>query len=1047
MDRLNLKPTHKPVRNYYDELRQYQAIGVAHEGAVRAAFQNLLESCANTFGWKLVGEWPIKRAYGRGLRVDGALVDEFRLTHGYWEAKDSEDNLTREIKKKLDLGYPQNNILFQSPDRAILWQDGRRIVDADITQPDSLVQVLKQFFEYAPPEYEEWNEAVAHFQDQVPELGRALAEIIKHEAQSNQRFRVAFDDFFALCRQSINPNLSKEAVEEMLIQHLLTERIFRTVFNNPDFTRRNVIAAEIENVIDALTSQAFSRDAFLQKLDRFYIAVEKAARTIEDFTQKQEFLNTVYEKFFQGFSVKVADTHGIVYTPVSIVNFMVRSVEHLLRKEFDKSLSSSHVHILDPFVGTGNFLVHIMQQIRKTALPRKYKEELHCNEVMLLPYYIASMNIEHEFFELAGKYEGFPGICFVDTFELVDAGEKTGEQMNWIDRFTAENTARVERQKQAAITVVIGNPPYNAWQLNENDNNKNRKYKVMDRRVAETYAKDSKATLVNSLSDPYVKAIRWASDRIGNEGIVAFVSNNSFVENLAFDGMRKHLTQDFDEIFILDLGGNVRKNPKLSGTTHNVFGIQVGVSINLFVRNRHVSEVKGSRKAKVFYGCVGEFWRKEQKFAYLDQNERVDSVYWQELHPDIKGNWITEGMREDFEIFMSIGSKEGKRSKTASDVVFGSYSRGISTSRDEWVYDFDRVELEKKVQILIGNFNSEVARFSQATKVTNVDDFVNNAAHFLKWTDRLKEALKQAHTLRYLPSQITHAAYRPFTKKFIYFDSLLTHRRYQQHLFFPQMGDNNENLAICLSDKGYRSPFSTQVVNKLPELHLCASTDTFQCFPFYIYTEDGSNRRENITNWALEKFRVHYESKSITKWDIFYYVYALLHHPLYRERYATNLKRELPRIPFTPDFKGFVEIGRRLAEIHVNYEDQPEYSLDTIETPGVPLDWRVEKMRLSKDKSSLIYNDFLTLSGIPIEAFQYRLGNRSALEWIIDQYQVSTDKRSGITIDPNRSDDPGYVVRLIGQVITVSLETVKLVQALASKPLVASEGERDGSIN
>jgi len=578
MERLNLKPTHKPVQNYFEALRTFAALGVSHEGAVRAAFHDLLEACGRQFGWKLVSEWPIKRDRSHSLRVDGALVDEFSITHGYWEAKDSHDDLGKEVKKKLTAGYPQNNIIFQAPTRAILWQNGRMVLDLDITEPVALVEVLKQFFQYVPPEFEDWTDAVEHFQDRVPELGAALKDLIEKEAKSNRRFRVAFDDFYALCRQSINPNLSQEAVEEMLIQHLLTEQIFRTVFNNPDFTRRNVIAAEIEKVIDALTSQAFSRDGFLQSLDRFYRAIEKTARTIEDFSQKQLFLNSVYEKFFQGFSVKVADTHGIVYTPPPIVNFMVRSVEDILKKEFGSSLSSPDVHILDPFVGTGNFIVHIMEAIKKSALPSKYRGELHCNEVMLLPYYIASLNIEHEFYEATESYEPFEGICLVDSFELAEAQQ--------ISFFTTENTARVERQKHAPIRVVIGNPPYNAWQLNENDNNKNRKYKVLDKRVAATYSKDSRATNKNALSDPYVKAFRWASDRIGDEGIVAFVSNNSFIESLAFDGMRKNLEQDFDQIYVLDLGGNVRKNPKLSGTTHNVFGIQVGVSINLFVRKR-----------------------------------------------------------------------------------------------------------------------------------------------------------------------------------------------------------------------------------------------------------------------------------------------------------------------------------------------------------------------------------------------------------------------------------------------------------------------------
>ncbi|HYG78829.1 MAG TPA: N-6 DNA methylase [Pyrinomonadaceae bacterium] len=545
---------------------------------MRAAFQNLLESCASKFGWALIAEWPIKREGRSAARVDGALVDEYRLTHGFWEAKDAADDLPREMKKKFEAGYPAGNILFQAPERAILWQNNREVLDADLTNPDELVRALALFFEYQPPAYEQWEQAVSDFQTEIPEFGRALRELIEKERRANKRFREAFDGFYELCRQAVNPNLSEQAVEEMLIQHILTERIFRTVFKNPQFTRRNVIAHEIEKVVDALTAQAFSREEFLRRFDHFYRAIETTAATIEDFTQKQEFLNAVYEKFFQGFSVKVADMHGIVYTPQAVVNFMVRSVEEILRREFGKTLSSRDVHILDPFVGTGNFIVRVMQEIKRTALPDKYRDELHCNEVMLLPYYIASMNIEHEFYELTGVYEPFEGICLVDTFELAEAQQ--------ISFFTTENTQRVERQKRSPIMVVIGNPPYNVGQLNENDNNKNRKYKVMDKRVSETYAKDSKATLVNKLNDPYVKAIRWASDRIGNEGIVAFVTNNSFLEQTAFDGMRQHLEKDFDKIYVLDLGGNVRKNPKLSGTKHNVFGIQVGVSINIFVRNR-----------------------------------------------------------------------------------------------------------------------------------------------------------------------------------------------------------------------------------------------------------------------------------------------------------------------------------------------------------------------------------------------------------------------------------------------------------------------------
>jgi predicted helicase len=1019
MQKLNLKPSHKPVLNYYEALSQFRQLGVSHETAVRSAFQSLLESCCRQFSWTLVPEWEFRRPKQRPVRVDGAIVDAFRLSHGYWEAKDEHDDLQKEVKKKFAIGYPKDNILFQAPDRAILYQNGKHVLDEDISKADNLVQTLSQFFEYLPPAYEQWEDAVEHFQTEVPKLAEAVKELIQRERRTNQRFIQAFADFYQLCRDSINPNLSELAVEEMLIQHLLTERIFRTVFHNPDFTHRNVIAVEIEKVINAMTSRSFSRDEFLKGLDRFYIAIEATASTIDDFSHKQAFLNAVYEKFFQGFSIKVADTHGIVYTPQPIVNFMVRSVEDILQKEFGKSLSSKDVHILDPFVGTGNFIVRVMREIKRTALEYKYKSELHCNEVMLLPYYIASMNIEHEHFDITGSYESFEGICFVDTFELAESHQAAFSFM------TPENTQRVERQKRSPITVIIGNPPYNIGQLNENDNNKNRKYKRMDERVAETYAKDSKAALVNSLSDPYVKAIRWASDRIGDEGIIAFVTNNSFIDNIAFDGMRKHLETDFDAIFVLDLGGNVRKNPKLSGTTHNVFGIQVGVSINLFIRKKkHFSET-----TTLYYARLDELWRKGQKYIFLEEAQQKENIDWQIIEPDSIGNWLTEGLQRDFEGFISIGTKEGKQAKgTDTKSIFKKFTPGINTARDAVVFNFTEFELIKNIEQFCDDYNTEVFRYQQKGKPQHIDDFLSYEK--VKWSEGLKAKLKSGQSAIFNIERIRHSLYRPFTKRCLYYDSHFIDRPGLFEQIYPHQSSENENRIICVSGLGH-DIFRCQIADCIVEYKYSnAANGGTQCFPFYIYDKDGSNRKENITDWVLNEFRSLYKDKSIAKWDIFHYVYAVLHHPIYRIRYAANLKRELPRIPFAPDFHAFAQAGKRLAEIHVDYENQPEYPLEIIENPGVPLDWRVEKMRLSKDKTQITYNDFLTLSGIPAETFDYRLGNRSALEWVIDQYQVSTDKRSGITNDPNRADDPQYIVRLIGQVIIVSLETMRIIQDL-----------------
>ena len=1026
MTTLNLKPTHKPVKAYYESLQRFESIGVSHETAVRSAFQSLLEYCGRQFNWILVPEHsmtPLIRG-ARGVKnkrivVDGALIDNFQLPHGYWEAKDIHDDLPAEVLHKFATGYPRDNILFQTPHRAILWQNNQRTLDADLTDPTQLIHTLETFCSHRPQEYTEWEEAVSQFKDRVPALGKGLAELIEKERGTNREFTAAFAAFHEKCCQSINPNLSEAAVEEMLIQHLLTERIFRTVFSNSEFTRRNVIAREIETVITALMSHAFSREDFLRSLDPFYVAIERTAATIDDFSQKQGFLNTVYEQFFQGFSVEVADTHGVVYTPQPIVDFMVRSVEEILGAEFNRSLSDSGVHIIDPFVGTGNFIVRTMREIRPTGLEDKYQSELHCNEVMLLPYYIASMNIEHEFYEATGDYQPFEGICLVDTFELAENRQ--------LPLFALDNTRRVEAQKGAPMFVVIGNPPYNVGQVKENDNNKNRKYPTMDARVAETYGKDSTATLKNKLSDPYVKAIRWASDRIGDEGVVAFVTNNSFLDNVAFDGMRKHLAADFDAIYILDLSGNVRKNPKLSGTTHNVFGIQVGVSINFFIKRRD----NANSHAEIFYARVDEFWRKEDKYRYLDSKEHYRNIEWQPITPDRRYTWLTEGLHAEFETFIPMGTKEAKAAKgEVVEVIFKSYSLGISTNRDAWVYNFNRNILADNMDRLIGTYNAEVDRWKRReNRDANVDDFVAYDDTKISWSRDLKAKLKREQTAKYADHKVRTSLYRPFTRSNLYFDRMMNDVVSVFPSIFPTPETECENRVIVVPSIGGRSAYWCFCTDIIPNLTI-TSIDGSQCFPFYTYDEDGRNRRENITDWALERFRAHYQDEAIGKWDIFHYVYALLHHPAYRGRYQANLKRDLPRLPYATVFWDFAKAGKRLGEIHIGYEEVPEYQLTFIENREVPIDWRVEKMKLSKDKTQLVYNDFLTLDGIPPKAFNYRLGNRSALEWVIDQYRVKTDKRSCIVNAPNRADNPRYIVKLIGKVLAVSLKTAEIVEGL-----------------
>lgn len=440
--------------------------------------------------------------------------------------------------------------------------------------------------------------------------------------------------------------------------------------------------------------------------------------------------------------------------------------------------------------------------------------------------------------------------------------------------------------------------------------------------------------------------------------------------------------------------------------------------------------------AKIYYARIDEFWRKGEKYAYLEEKQHVGNVEWQEIQPDAKHNWLTEGTEDEFEALMPFGSRKAKKSKNGRvETVFKTYSPGAQTNRDDWMYNYDKNKLVDNVERFISTYNEQVHKWrTQRRQNDTVDSFVLYDDTRIKWSSSLKDKLKAQAFLSLNPNNVRQSYYRPFTAQYLYFDDALTHRRGQFHRFFPIGETETENRAIAVTGHS-QIPFSALMVDRIPSLDVGGRAG--HCFPFYTYNEDGMNRRENITDWALEKFREHYKDSSITKWDIFHYVYGVLHHPVYRERYAANLKRELPRVPFATDFRAFADAGARLAEIHVHYEQQPEYPLEREEQPGVALNWRVERMKLDKERRSLRYNEFLTLGGIPQEAFEYRLGNRSALEWVIDQYQVTTDRRSGITNDPNRADDPSYIVRLVGQVITVSIETMKIVRSL---PRLGVEG-------
>ena len=625
----------------------------------------------------------------------------------------------------------------------------------------------------------------------------------------------------------------------------------------------------------------------------------------------------------------------------------------------------------------------------------------------------------------------------------------------------------------------------------ENDNNKNRKYPVVDARIRETYAKDSKATNKNALNDAYVKFFRWASDRLGEQdGIVCYVTNNSFVDQIAFDGMRKNLLNDFTQIYHLDLHGNVRKNPKLSGTTHNVFGIQVGAGITIAVR-------KSGAEKFLKYHRVPEDWRKTEKLGFLSAMGDMSQIAWRDLTPNIKQIWLTDGLQADFEEFPPIGSKETKSQHNLEvKAIFKNYGGGVKTHRDAWVYNFNPQSLADNVKRFVVNYNSEVSRWkSEKNHHTFVDNFVMYDTEKLSWSMGLKMQMQRGHFAEFSQHKVRSALYRPFTKLSLFFDRVIDEALYQFPQILPTASTEAENLVIIVG--GYeRKAFSVMLTQYIPDLNFFA--DPTQCFPLYTYAVDGAIRRDNVTDWALAQFRAKYGPR-VTKQDIFHYVYGLLHSPEYRERYKENLKRELPRVPLvggeptpqqaatlperegeesdpitglpSPDsassrlgrstrseeraegevgysaedggaFRAFVAAGEALAVLHIGYEEAEEYPLTQLVNKDVPFSWRVTKMRLNKEKTALVINEALILGGIPPEVYDYKLGNRSALEWVIDQYQVSTDKRSGIVTDPNRADDPEYIVRLVRRVVTVSLETRRWVAGLPPLGLGVGEVEK-----
>ena len=1025
------------INDYLNQLDIIKKVsGSQRETIVREAFKDLLKAWGKPQGLTFLAEYPLKTAFKTNIAVDGALLHELRMPLGYWEAKDADDDLDAEVAKKFRKGYPQDNIIFSDDAVAVLWQNRQEVLRCDMTDTDALAKLLKCFFGFERPEIASFRAAVEQFKTDLPAVLDALRNMIETAHDANADFRQAEEKFLLHAQEAINPALTEADVREMLIQHILTEEIFSKVFDDSDFHQHNNVARELYALESAFFTGALKRKT-LKGLEPYYAAIRSAAAQIASHSEKQTFLKVIYENFYKVYNAKAADRLGVVYTPGEIVRFMIDGADWLCEKHFGKNLIDKNVDILDPATGTGTFVCELLEHFRgqPKKLEHKYAHELHANEVAILPYYVANLNIEATYAAITGSYEEFPSLCFVDTLDNVGLHTAArGVNADLFGSVSEENVARIKRQNGKKISVVIGNPPYNANQANENDNNKNREYPQIDQRIKQTYIAESTAQKTK-LYDMYARFFRWASDRLDANGILAFVTNRSFIESRTFDGFRKTVAQEFSDIYVVDLGGDVRANPKLSGTKHNVFGIQTGVAISFMVKR--VVAVKEKRPARVYYLRRPESETAEEKLAFLASHpmRRLD---FDEVQPDKAGNWVNL-TDNDFEMLLPLASKETKSAKTSRDInaIFHKFSLGVVTARDEWVYDFDATEVERKVKFLIDEYNNERLRLTGILRSRK--GLEDRLEYRIKWSRAVKNDLSRSVEYCYAKEFIRPALYRPFVRSFLYFQKQLNEMQYLQKEFF---GVNQKNTAMLL-DLGGVKPFSVIGCDLLPDYHV--NGDSI-CFPFFRY--ELGQRLENITDWALKKFTAHYAAETgkgkaarkITKEAIFHYCYAVLHNPAYREKYAQNLKREFPRIPFYADFWQWAGWGEALMALHIGYETVAPFALTRTDQPDAKARAAglspKAMLRADPAAGTIALDSETTLHGIPPEAWTYKLGNRSALDWVLDQYKEKKPKDPTIRekFDTYRfADYKEKVIDLLRRVTTVSVETMRITEAMRQK--------------
>lgn len=896
----------------------------------------------------------------------------------------------------------------------------------------------------------------------IAKIAEGHIERIKKLIADEGKHKKAFEQLMKGLRKNINPNISEQEAIEMLSQHIITLPVFEALFGDYEFVNSNAVSKSMQKMLALLDDETKTEEEN-ERLQKFYEYVRTTVGDIKDAEGRQRLIVELYDKFFKVASPKTVEKLGIVYTPVEVVDFIIRSVAYIIQKEFGRSLSDENVHILDPFTGTGTFITRLLQSgvISREALTRKYRKEIHANEIVLMAYYIASINIENVYHSLMpdDSYKSFDGICLTDTFQL---GEEGSDENLFSEQFPA-NSKRVIAQKKCPITVIIGNPPYSIGQKSANDNTQNEFYPTLDNRIITTYRAESEiksATSVKALRDSYIKAFRWASDRLDSKegGIIGFVTNGKYLNGISQDGMRKCFEKEFSSIYIFNLRGDQRTSGELSHKEGGkIFGSgsRTPIAITILVKKRKGCDTP---KAKIYYHDIGDYLSREDKLRIIKQMGDISNpaMMWKNIVPNEHGDWLNK-RNEMFKLFIPIEPE--KKFAKGQRSFFETYAIGVATNRDAWTYNFSIVKVQTNMSSMIDFYNKEVERYAISDKKQDIKDFIHKDATKISWTAILINRAKKHQTFKFNQESLRRSCYRPFSICNLYFNRYFNEAIGLSPLLFPT--PQHKNLVICVSGIGASKDFSTIITDSIPCLDLVEKS---QCFPLYWYDNSeaeiidlfnqGSKnemdryvRRDGVTDWILDTARKQYGYK-VTKEDIFYYVYGLLHSPEYRTEFATDLKKSLPRLPLVEkadDFWAFSKAGRDLANLHLNYETiEPYKKCNILYAPftnkGDRINYHVEKMRFGKidsktaDKSIIHYNNAIIIEHIPAEAYEYVVNGKSAIEWIMERYAITTDKKSGITNDPNdwarEHNDEKYIFNLLLRIINVSVQTVEFVKKL-----------------